>query len=196
MLTCLMRFDLLIPKNNEKELLLRAKELGWEKVIFLKEFKSKEEVNQYRETWKDVGLLVKVTSRKDLYIIDKLRNSVDVVVAVSDGSEEVNRIIVEAKKIDYVFGLETASGRDHTHYRRGGVNQVVARFMHENGQKYGMSFSRYLDEEKRALLFGRWKFNAKILKKFKVPVEVFSFTSNVWEVRSADALLAIERLVR
>jgi len=186
--------DLIIPKDNEKELASRAAELNREKVIFLKEFKDTQEAKRYTSTIK--GLLI--TSKKDLVKVRALKQHVDSVVVVSDASEAFNRAVVETKGIDYVFNLASSMGRDHTHYRRGGVNQVIAKLMVENGIKYGISFSRFLAEEqrRRIVLLGRWIFNAKIFKKYGVPVEVFSMASLPDDIRSADALGVFERIIQ
>jgi len=205
--------------GNERELARRAAELNHQRVIFLKELNSHKEVIQYASTLKNlnlpvdfgVGLLVKPTKRKDLDKIKNLHGAVEVVVVMSDGSEQVNRAVVETSRIDYVFNLASATGRDHTHYRRGGVNQVIAKLMVENGMKYGLSFSRFLSEKQRRIkdsasipsgiqgrrirLLGRWIFNAKVFRKYNVPVEVFSMASEVWDVRSPDALGAFGRIV-
>jgi len=200
-----MKFDMFVPNNNEKELASRAAELNHGKVIFLKELNNHKDVIRYASTLKNmglavdfgVGLLVKPTKRKDLDKIKNLHSVVDVVVVVSDGSEQVNRAVVETSRIDYVFGLASSTGRDHTHYRRGGVNQVVAKLMAGNGQTYGLSFSRFLAEKegRRKSILGRWIFNAKVFRKYRVPLEVFSLASSPWDIRSPDALGAFGRLL-
>tara|TARA_Y100000310_G_C20423963_1_gene688062 strand:+ start:46 stop:609 length:564 start_codon:yes stop_codon:yes gene_type:complete len=183
--------DFLIP-GNEKELLARAKELGSE-VIFLKEFKDKSEMDRYASP---KGLLI--TSKKDLIKIRNLKQFVDLIVVISDSSEEFNRAIVETKGVDYVFNLASSSGRDHTHYRRGGVNQVIAKLMKEKGIKYGISFSRFLQEKqwRRIVLLGRWLFNARVLKKYNVPIEVFSLTDDPDNIRSQSMLKSFQRVIQ
>lgn len=189
-----MQFDLLIPKNNEEELAQRAKDLGI-KVIFLKEFSKAEEIKKYKFT--NIGLLVKVRSKKDLIRAIQLKSLVKLIVAVSNGEEEINRIILSSKGIDYAFGLATATGKDHTHYRRGGVNQVLAKLAKENRIAYGLGMNEYtsLDIKKRIILLGRWIFNSKIFRKYSVPVELFSLASKPEEMKSKSELITFKRLI-
>jgi len=182
--------DLLIPKDNEKELLIRAKELNNE-VIFLKEFKDKSDIDRYAAP---KGLLIK--TRKDLNKIRKLKQYVDLVVVISDATEQFNRQAVETKGVDYIFNLEGSTGREHTHYRRGGVNQVIAKLMRDNNIKYGISFSRYLEQRQSITLLGRWLFNSKVFKKYNVPIEVFSLASDVNDIRSKNMLASFQRIIQ
>ena len=188
-----MKFDLLVPDGNERELASRAAELGWEKVIFLKEFKDSQEIKQYAHL---KGLLIK--TKKDLNKIRKLKQFVDAVVVISDSTEAFNRAAVETKGVDYIFNLASSMGRDHTHYRRGGVNQVIAKLMRDNNIKYGVSFSRFLSLEQRPriALLGRWIFNSKVFKKYNVPIEVFSLASDVADIRSMNSLASFQRLIQ
>lgn len=198
--------DLLIPNNNELALAHQAQLLNHISITFLKPFKRPAEIKQYGELLKNqnmpikynIGILIQPTKPKDLQLAKKLKPFVKTIVVISDGSEKLNRACLETPHIDYVFNLATATGRDHTHYRRGGVNQVHAKLARDNQITYGISFEKLLAETnwRRVKLLGRWLFNAKIFKKYKVPIEVFSLASQPENVRSPSILAATERIIK
>ena len=197
--------DLLTPNNNELALAKQAQLLNYQGLIFLKIFKSPKEIKQYRELLKiqkipikyEIGLLIQPTKPSELQLAQKLKSFVKLVAVISDGSEKINRATLETKDVDYIFGLASATGRDHTHYRRGGVNQVLAKLARDNGIKYGLSFSRFLEEAdwRRVRLLGRWIFNAMIFRKYKVPTEVFSMASKPENIRSLAILNAAKNVI-
>ncbi len=180
--------DLAIPNKNEKELLARSKQLN-SKLKFLYEVKTKKELP------KDCGVLVKVEKLADLKLADKFLPKTFVVVAAEE--KELVRAACSKKSVSAVTHLATATGRDHTHYRRGNVNQVTAKLAAENKVDYIVDFSRILALEGRAreLLLGRIKQNIKIFKKYKVPVSVASFARNEYELRNLKDLEAFGRVL-
>lgn len=197
--------DLLIPSNNELDLSKQAQLLNHTSITFLKPFKSLKEVNQYAATLSklklpieaEIGLLIQPTKASELQLAQKLKSFVKLIIAISDGSEIINRAILETPSIDIVFNLSSATGRDHTHYRRGGVNQVLAKLARDNQIAYGLAFERLLTETgwRRVRLLGRWLFNAIIFRKYNVPVKVFSLASKPENIRSPAILEAAERVI-
>ncbi len=198
--------DFLVPNNNELALATRAQLLNHTEIIFLKPFKKPSEIKQYREHLKtqkiplkyDIGVLIPITKVSDLALAQKLKQFVKTVAVISDGSEKINRACLESKHVSHVFNLSTATGRDHTHYRRGGVNQVLAKLARDNKITYGVSFSRLLEETgwNGVRLLGRWLFNAKIFNKYKVPITIVSLASRPENIRSPAILEATKRIIK
>lgn len=186
--------DFVIPNNNEKELLARAKSLGSE-LVFLKEFKSLNEIKKYKKQFGKVGFLINAETANDLNRAKAFKKEVDYVVAISDGSEAVNRAIFESKHVDIALNMASSGGRDHTHYRRGNVNQVLAVLAKENNITYGLSFARALNCKRLGLLMGRWMQNIRVFKKYGVGVILCSFASSEWELRSGSDLKSFLRLL-
>ena len=115
-------------------------------------------------------------------------------ISVSDGSEKNNRALLE-KGVKYITGLSTDEGKEHTHYRRSGVNQVLAKLAKEHGTTYIINFARILNSENRALLIGRIMQNVRIFKKYKVPIKVCSLAKVASELRSESDLEAFGRVL-
>lgn len=180
--------DLAIPNKNEKALLARAEELGSE-LTFLYEAKTKKDLP------KGSGVLIRAEKISDLKRAGKFPSKTLVIVEATD--VEIIRLACSNKSVDAVTHLASSTGRDHTHYRRGNINQVTAKEARENKVGYIVDFSRILNLEGRSreLLIGRIKQNAKVFKKYKVPVSVASFARNEYELRSAKDLAGFGRVL-
>ncbi len=189
--------DLVIPKDNEAELIKRAKQLAIPSLIFLKSFKTVAEIKQYAELVNPhkIGLLVEVKNQKDLEGLKKLAQYVDLVVASSNSSEDANRAIFESKRVNLVINISSSSGTDHTHYRRSGVNQVLVKLAKENNIAYAVDFSHVLNSRNRPVLLGREMQNIRVFKKYKVPVEIYSLASLPDDMRNLNDLGAFLRVL-
>lgn len=176
--------DFAIPKSNEKELKARAKELGLE-LTFLYEPK---------KVPKGSGVLIRAEKALDLRRADKFSKAI---IVVATSNEDVIRAACSKKNITYITNLTTSTGRDHTHYRRGNVNQVIAKLCKQNKIGYLVDFNHILELEgrERELIIGRIKQNIKIFKKYKVPCKVASFAKNEYELRNMKDLEALGRVL-
>lgn len=180
--------DFAIPNTNEKALLARAKELGSE-LTFLYEAKTKKELP------KGGGVLIRAEKISDLKRAGTFPSKTLVIVAAEDA--EIVRLACSNRAVSYVTHCAAATGRDHTHYRRGNVNQVTAKLAAENKVGYIVDFSHILELEARSreLLIGRIKQNIKVFKKYKVKVEIASFARNEYELRNPKDLEAFGRIL-
>ncbi len=180
--------DFAVPEGNEKEILARAKELGSE-LILLYEIKTKKDLP------KGGGVLIKAEKITDPNRADKFPPKTPIVVASTN--EETIRAACSKRNITYITHLATSTGRDHTHYRRGNINQVIAKLCKENKIGYIIDFSRILELEGwgRELLIGRIKQNIRIFKKYEVPIQVASFAKNEYELRNPKDLEAFGRVL-
>lgn len=194
-------YDIVIPGNNEKELASRAKELGISELVFLKRFRSAEEVNRYAATLSALPIAARagllLDKKADLKLARRLKQYVSIVVVKSDGSEDFNRAIFECEDVDIATDIASSTGRDHTHYRRSGLNQVLAKLAKENKISYALNFSRLLSlqQRQRVLLLGRWMQNCRIFGKYGVPVGLYSFASDIREIRNKSDLEAFGRIL-
>lgn len=115
------------------------------------------------------------------------------VYKVSD--EKMLRFALEKSTVDVVFGMENINVRDHTHYARGGLDQIVCRIAKAKGKTIGFSFSSILNSRNRAKLLGRMMLNLKLCKKYGVKVVFGNFSLVKEEIRSAKDLAAFRRLL-
>ncbi len=133
--------------------------------------------------------LVRLVNDTDLRDIPKQSSKP---VIVSTQQESLARIAVD-RKIDVICNLETATGRDHTHYRRSGATQVLFNLMAENKVGYLIDFNRILSTEpgsKRAILLGRIMQNIRIAQKQKRSIPVY-----IAGDRTDDMLKAFARVI-
>src|SRR3989344_1024915 len=134
-----MSIDICIPKNNEEELLKRAKELGYSEIVFLYGFKSKAEILNKKNEIKKVksglkvyvGAFILARSVSDIKKLQNLYLDADL-IAVSAQNEELVRLAAETPFVDVIFGVTTSVGKDHFQYRRSNFNAVIANIMKEH----------------------------------------------------------------
>lgn len=182
-------YDICIPKNNEKEIIEVAKELGYSGVIFLYLPKKVKEIKS-GELEVYTGLIIK---GKNLSRIKKKDLDKNIVVAQGDGSEEVNKAILSNKNVDIVIDISSVKGREHTHYRKSTLNQVLAKLALKSKIAYAVNFNRILNEKERIKLIGRVKQNIKIFQQLKVQVMISSFATNKNELRNYSDLVSFAR---
>lgn len=208
--------DFVLPQNNEQELLARAKELNLE-LCFLY---PAEEFHQKKFYPK--GLLIQANAIKDLNQLQRFRNnknchlegqflnckrpkglSFNPVVRnekifLASQNEDVLKSALSRKGIFAITRVCSSSGREHTHYRRAGLNQALAKLAYENEIAYYIDFSEILNSsgKQRELLLGRIKQNIFLCEKYKVRVEIASFASKPEEMRSEKDLDGFLRVLR
>src|SRR3989344_2774241 len=173
-----MSIDICIPKNNEEELLKRAKELGYSEIVFLYGFKSKAEILNKKNEIKKVksglkvyvGAFILARSVSDIKKLQNLYLDADL-IAVSAQNEDLVRFASEQAYVDVVFGVTTAFGKDHFQYRRSNFNAVIANMMREGRQAYALSFAHLLSFSgaARAKILGREIQNIYFARR-KIPI--------------------------
>ena len=129
---------------------------------------------------------------------DKLRNEIQKErgkIVVKAGTEKMNRLAVENKRVDILLSPEVNKGKDNMHYRRGGLNQVLCKLAKENNVAIGFDFSLLLNSKDRNKILGRMIFNYKLCKKYKVKMVFSSFAKNKFELRNSDAMRVFERIL-
>lgn len=184
------KYDICIPKNNEKKLIKVAKELEYDGLIFLYSLKDLKRVKSKNfEVY--TGLLIK---NKEISKIKKKELSkADFVFAEADGEETTIRAILSNRNVDFIYNISSIRGREHTHYRKSTLNQVLAKLALENNISYFVNFNRLLNEKNRIKLMGRVSQNIKIFQKFKVPILIGSFAESELDLRKYADLVSFAR---
>lgn len=113
------------------------------------------------------------------------------------GSEEQNRNSVEDKSVDVLMNPELNSPYDKIHYRKSGLNQILAKIAKENDVAIGFGFSCLLNTTpvKRAMIIGRMKQNVRICRKAGTKMLVCSYANDLKELRGAKDLMAFARVI-
>ena len=119
----------------------------------------------------------------------------DCVVVGKSSNEKILRKLIEHKKVYGVTGIETDKGREHTHYRRSNMNQVIAKMIKDNGKVYVLDFKYLLNSKNRGKLIGRILQNTKFLNKYRCKTGIATFAEDVYGTRLEDNLKALGRVL-
>ena len=118
-------------------------------------------------------------------------------VVVEGGSNEINRAVLENKKVDILLSPEKSRDKDFMKGRDSGLNQILCKLAKNNGIAIGFNFSELLRLSgiDRNKLLGKMMQNAMLCRKYKVNVVVGSFASKWQELRSEKDLEAFARMI-
>lgn len=165
--------ELVFP-GNAAELQVEAKKLGYNEVILC-----------YKKPPKNTEgtVAILLSDRKS---INALRKQADLLIG------PCKREFFEDKRIDMILGPGLEPRKDHTHFRRS-LTQVEAKIAKEQGKTVLFNFSDLLKSKRPEELLGRWRQDAKILKKYGVPFHLVSGARDVLGMRSRKDLEAIWR---
>ena len=117
------------------------------------------------------------------------------VVIGKSSEEKILRKLIEHKKVYGVTGIETDRGREHTHYRRSNMNQVIAKMIKDNGKVYILNFKYLLNSKNQGKLIGRILQNTKFLNKYRCKTGIATFAEDTYGTRLEDNLEALGRLL-
>jgi len=201
--------DIALPNNNEEEFIKVAKELGLERIIFLynlSDFDKKAKAN-FDQTRQKSQIFDRDQKSKEFLTFSKSLISIKIGV-ICTNFKDLNKSLQKAhfifckfehedirnllrKGVHGIFEIETSQarlGKDHTHYPRSGLNQVLAKIMKKNNISYYQSFSSLLNSRQQsnteaANLLRRIRFNTTICKKYGVEVNLASFARKPNDLR-------------
>ena len=154
---------------NNEELENKAKELGFSKLLVL-------------------GVNANIIEEKDFSKIPKLKNKY--VNFIAKGTRKA----FENKNIQFILPIMNHP-KDHTHYRNSGMDQILAKISKQKNKTIIFDFSELQNSKNRQQLLGRWMQNIRLCKKYKVDWEIVSFAKNSADLKSANDLKAIKRLL-
>lgn len=164
--------DIVFPQGNEEEFVKMAEKLGIKSITFVysdpKQFYTKKTEIKY-----DCAVLCQppkipsMKSKKIPYLCPASRDAIE-------------------RGAPLVFAFEITEDKDHTHYRRSGLNQVLCKLATQKNVAIGFSLHTMLTSEgrKRAMIMGRIMQNIIFLRKYKTNVKIASFATNPYEMRA------------
>ena len=162
-----MSFDIVIPRKNESDFIDMAIKLGIEGLIFVYQ-----KANDFKTKKIQVEIGVFVKQKRDPKWLTF--------------SNKGGRHVFEKQKPHVVFGFESEAKKDHTHYKKSGLDDVLCRLAYQNKITIGFSFS---DALKKGVM-ARMKQNIRFCRKYKVNMVLASFAQNPWQMRSPHDLKA------
>jgi len=190
-----MKTDLVFPEGNGLELIETAAALGYEQVVLVYDAPEKVKILPEQKIKLLYGVLV------DGLPGNRLRQKIDQIkgrkflALVQAGEEEFNRFVVEKTAADILFNLEYVHKKDHLHYRKSGLDEIICRIAARNGKIIAFSFSSLLETDKRGLVMGRMMQNIRFCRKFKVKTFLSSFASEKEEMRSPFDLAKLAKVL-
>jgi len=170
-------------KNKKLEKKLTEK---FEKVLFVKEVSTIEEIKKEEKKNYDVVLIKNENVKMLRRMIEKAANYFDVfVLGVND---QVNRIALEHRKVKALVSPEYGRKHDYIDYRNSGLNHVLCKIANNNNKTIIENFSDFLekDNKEKATLLGRILQNARLCRKYKVNFTVGLFVSDETSLRPHD----------
>jgi RNase P/RNase MRP subunit p30 len=134
--------------------------------------------------------------------VRELRNAIkgierDKFLLLKHRGDSLTRYAVERSLVDGIVGLETDPRRDLLHHRRSGLDQTLARFASKHKVSILFNFNLILNSKGiwRAVILGRMAQNARICKKYEVPIMLVSGAKKLDELRTPGELISFGRLL-
>ena len=109
--------------------------------------------------------------------------------------EKMLRFAIEKAPVDMILGVENIFPKDSLHYLKSGLNQVLCTIAAQQNKIIVFSMHDILVTGNRAKLLARMRFNVKLCKKYKVQTLIGNFSEDIWEMRAAEELKALGRLL-
>ena len=170
--------DLCVPNGNEKEFLEIAERLETKSLLFIyeKNFPLQKEIEELKQSTK---INIQFGSK------DKKIKGTSIIFA---NGERKN---VENKNIKFLYGFEGLERKDSFHYKRSGVNQVIAKLLKEKEKIFVIDFERILESKNISSQLGRLKQNLSLAKKYGFEIMICSFATKPMNMRSELQLKSI-----
>jgi len=165
--------DIVFPSGNENALAQMAKRLGISKLIFVYQKK-----NQF------------FTGKLDVEYDNALATSANAIkpgITICQGSREA----IE-RGATYAYGFEEEFRKDHTHYRKSGLNHIMCKLAAEKNVAITFPFSTILSLRgaKRSIHLGRIMQNIRLCQKYHTPMKIASFAHEPYQLRAPHELAA------
>ncbi len=115
------------------------------------------------------------------------------IIVVQGRDDEKNREAVSSKNVDILLDPHVGKRHDKLYQRDSGLNPVLCKLAKQNHVAIGFSFSAVLHAVDRTRLLGRMMQNIRLCQKYKVPMVIGSFASDIWDQRNEKDLQAFFR---
>ena len=157
--------------------------------------KEDEKIKEFAKKLNSEIYIVNLIKSEDIRSLRRKIDSEKGLVVVGAGSDEINKNLLENKKVDILLSLERNRERDFMKSRDSGLNQTLCKLASKNKIAVGFNFSDVFNTNgiERSNLLGKMMQNVRLCKKYKVKIIVGSFASKWQELRSERDLIAFGR---
>lgn len=169
--------DIVFPDGNEAAFASMATNLGITKLIFA--YKDKKQFYTKKSSIPYENALIteprKLHGHKDKYTICPASRD-----AIERGAT-------------VTYDFEQLEPKDHTHYRRSGLNHILCKLATTKNVRIGYSVSTLLKttSQKRSVVLGRIMQNIRLCQKYNTPMKIASFATDPYQLRSPAELTAL-----
>lgn len=113
------------------------------------------------------------------------------------GNVEINRKLIESKKIRILVSPHIGAKKDFLNFRNSGLDDVICRLAKRNKVSIAFSFGEVLncDGEKRVNILARMRQNVKLCNKYKVNMIIISLASEPYELRGQETFFSFGRVL-
>jgi hypothetical protein len=177
-----MSLDVVMPKNNEVELVSRAKQLGFSQIILLYEdFSPKTAIS---------GPLAQGIEVKTAFLAKTIGQVQSAKPKFNYCFAPLERSFVESNKVDFVISDGKDASNDLLFQKRSGMDDVLSSLAKDH--KIAIAFDVSSSD---ARILGRFSQNAMLVKKFKLKSNVFTFAKNVLDMRAPKDIEGFARTI-
>ncbi len=184
-----MFYDIVFPKNNEKEFIAVAEKLQIDGICFAYQFVDRKAANEAKEALKPLQQATKIrlaaaftAAGSGIHKIHDLKEA-----AIAEASEN-SRDTIAKYSPDIVYNLELSTGKDFAKARNSGLDKPTCQFARENSVIIAFSFSAVLNAANQQQLLGRILQNIKLCRKYKAKTAIASFAAEPYDMRSPHDL--------
>lgn len=186
-----MLADIVFPKNNEQEFVQIASRLGIKKLYFAYDFNDydEEKIQKRIDALKQNGISIKTAIIANEKNLNKAILDTKPLIAKSS---DIDRLLIESKKIKLIYGFEQINRKDYLSQRASGLNHITCEAASKNNVAIGFCYSSLLGKIYHAsLLIGRMMQNIRLCRKYKVKMIIGSFSEKPFEMRSPNDVMSL-----
>lgn len=192
-----MHTDIVLACGNEPEFAAMAQKLGYSTLVFayshLDELYSAPLVRAV-DIQIQRALFISSSKKSDVVQMITKAQHENILCLVKAQHEAFNRFIVEKTDADSLVDVEYVHKKDHLHFRRSGLDQVMCQLAAKNKKSILSSFSQLLRSDK-PLILGRIMQNTHLCRKYGVDYSLVSFAQHPFEMKGAHDMKALMTLL-
>lgn len=184
-----MFYDIVFPKNNEKEFIAIAEKLQIGGICFTYQFIDRKSIADAKES---VSKLQQATQIKLAAAFTAAGSGIHKIhdlneTAIAEASENSRDIVAKCSP-ELVYNLELSAGKDFAKTRNSGLDKPTCQFARENNVIIAFSFSAMLNSANQQKIIGRIMQNIKLCRKYKAKTAIASFAEEPYGMRSPHDL--------
>ena len=111
-------------------------------------------------------VIIKEQNKKKL--MNEIKKNRKLFTIFIPSTEPLLRFALEKTNVDAVMGMEKIHPKEHTHYVRSGLDQVLCKIAAAKGKTIVFDFNEISESKNLGKLLARIRLNIKLCKKYKV----------------------------